>query len=873
MQQRSIRRTAKPVPQRKRLATLALGCVGLFVASALGCSRTQYRRAADKESYCLINSRQVDPRWDVPNRSVEPGPQSRMYLASERDCGPKPADDPAAKRWMDTPGCMQGSRYYSKIGTRANTENPVWLDYLPRDDDGSLELSQPLAIDLALIHSRDYQTQFEQVYLAALNLSGNRFEFDTQWFGGLGSGFAATGADFGDQRALNVTANRLGFTRNLAGGGQFATQLLNSLAWDFGSGGVQAGSASLVSTFTQPLLRGAFRHVRLEQLTQSERDLLYQVRAFARFRRVFYVDIATSYLNLLTRVQGIRNQESNVENLLRNLNEYQLLVSIKRASPIEADQVFLQYQNGRLSLLSSRQALVQALDQFKFDLGLPPWVPMEIDETLLKQFELVSPALEELQAETQKLAEAQGRLRSPSEAPRVLLQDHFARLQDLRDRAIAFMPELSAELSQWQTRLDSIDRESLGEEDLLDFDQQTSLVKQVSGRVKELREAFENRTVPERELASKIAAYPEQPQPVEELPNVSQSVEDLLDGKSFKELKFEDWYPEEEVDATVLTIEGLQEQIGEQLSEEVSELFQLQTQIRLFLLDIEPRAIEEEAAITFAHQNRLDLMNRKATVVDAFRRVEVAADRLQSDLSVTGGVALGSDPSKNSPVRFDSSANRYSVGVEFDGPLNRLNERNQYRASQVAYQQISREYIADRDRVANEVRSVLRQLELSRLNFQIARQQLVAATRQVESAQLELRTAQDADSNLTLFLLQALQGMLDAKNNLISNWAQYRIQKMQLFTALEMLYLDESGTWLNEDTGLDDLRNFTAVDPEYFPLHWAEAPSELPGTNLPLEGLPTVPEEATPLEFPGRDATGAPGPVVSAPLPVDPNAR
>ena len=30
---------------------------------------------------------------------------------------------------------------------------------------------------------------------------------------------------------------------------------------------------------------GAFRYVRLEGLTQAERDLLYQVRDFARFRR------------------------------------------------------------------------------------------------------------------------------------------------------------------------------------------------------------------------------------------------------------------------------------------------------------------------------------------------------------------------------------------------------------------------------------------------------------------------------------------------------------------------------------------------------------------------------------------------------------
>ncbi|GAB5407029.1 MAG: hypothetical protein Aurels2KO_52600 [Aureliella sp.] len=852
--------------------------------------------AADDESYCLIESREVDARWDVPQRAVEPKPISRMYLASQQDCGPKPIDDAAAQRWMNQPGCIDNTRYYSKIPTRSTVENPVWLDYLPRDEDGEIQLTQPLAMDLALIHSRDYQTQFEQVYLSALNLSGNRFEFDTQWFGGLGAGFTATGSDLGDQRQLDVTANRLGFTRSLAGGGQFATSILNGLAWDFGSGGVQAGSASIVSTFTQPLLRGAFRHVRLEQLTQSERNLLYQVRDFARFRRVFYVDVATSYLNLLTRVQAISNQESNVENLRRSLTEYELLVSLKFASPIEADQVFQQYQNGRLSLLSSQQALIEQLDQFKFSLGLPPWVPMEIDTALLDQFELVNPEIEQLQADAQLLAEAQARLRAPSDASRAQLQENFARLVDLRNSAASYVTQLDGEFARWKGRLDATDTTALGEEDLLDFKQQVSLLEKVEVRLADLRRSFDGRRGEESELEALIARYPIDPPPAKTDAIESKSVAEALDGKDLDDVKFEDFYPEKEKDDNLLTLEKLQEQIGDRLMEEISELFVTQTQIRLFLLDLEPQKTEQEAAITFAHQNRLDLMNSKASVVDAFRRVEVAADSLQSDLSVTGGVAIGSDPTKNSPLRLDSSANRYSVGVEFDGPLNRLNERNAYRATQIAYQQAGRSFIADRDRVANEVRSVLRQLELSRLNFQIARQQLVAASRQVDSAQLSLRTQRSADGNLTIFLLQALDGLLGAKNNLISNWVQYRIQKMRLFAALEMLYLDENGTWLNEETGLDDLASFTAVDPEYFPLHWTtgngapgnrgpgavaageSGPSAGTGTNFDADNpIPTVPDdvqlvpspEILPLpdaSLPAADNSAAGTPVVGQPV-------
>ena len=310
--------------------------------------------------------------------------------------------------------------------------------------------------------------------------------------------------------------------------------------------------------------------------------------------------------------------------------------------------------------------------------------------------------------------------------------------------------------------------------------------------------------------------------------------------ESFEDITLEDILPDEKDDTAIAAWKSLENAIGRQLREEIAELYVAQTQVRLFLIDIDARSIQSENAITFAHQNRLDLMNTKANVVDAYRRVEVAADALQSDLDVSGRIAIGSDAGSNSPFKLDSANNEYNVGVQFDGPLNRLNERNVYRATQIAYQQASRNYIANKDQIANEVRLILRQLELSRLNFQIARQQVVAATRQVDQTQIDLRRSSKADANLTILLLQALNVMLNAKNRLIGSWVEYRVQKMRLFAALEMLYLDDQGMWLNEDSGLEDLESYQAIDPEYFPPQLFEAP--LPA-DVPAEPLlPMEPE-------------------------------
>ena len=801
---------SQPIRQRLPKIQDCLLLLAAFVIACNGCTRSQYRASADKKSYSLIASRLTDPRWLLPIRTVEPMPQSRMGLPSDLDCSPKPPDDPAASPLMNFPDGHRNTKYWSKIPTASQVESPAWLDHLPRDEDGQIHLTQQLAVDLALLHSRDYQSQFESVYLTALTLTGNQFEFATQWNGGVGTQYTSTGTDLGGNRVLQVT-DRLGLGRRLAGGGQFATNILNSFFWDFGTN--TAGSNGLfVSSFTQPLLRGAFRHVRLENLTQAERNLLYDVRDFARFRRRFYLETSSSFLSLLTQVQSIRNAQVNITSLQLNLIEHQELLAQKMVSQIQVDQIFQEYQNGRLALLSAEQNLAASLDQFKFQLGLPPWVPLEIDESVLGQFELVDPGLEEVQNQTQRLYNRLLQY-TPTEknrseiVPYRVLVDAYEEYLALHEQAAQLLPRIKTDLLKWQTRLKGANQDQLSQSDQIDQKQQTDLAGRIAATLNELETGLDKREQFDRELKKKIEKYNDKPSLVDHV------------GTDSPDDSTETLKPE------IVAWRSLYTAIGGPLREEISNLYIAQTQIRLFLIDIDKIEIDQKAAITFAHQNRLDQMNREAQVMDAFRKIEVAADALQSELNVTGQLGLGTDPAKNNAFRLDSSANTYRVGVQFDGPLNRLNERNVYRATQIAYQQASRNYVAGKDTIANEVRSSLRQIELRRLNFQIARQQLVAATRQVDQAQINIRTAVQASTNLTRDLLQSLQGLLSAKNNLIGNWIDYKIAKIRLFTVLELLYLDDNGTWMNEDYSLAQLKQMISEE-NYFPPEIPTLPSE-----------------------------------------------
>ncbi len=738
----------------------------LALLSLCGCGRQYYRQRADRAAYQLIESRLIDPRWELPPRMVEPDARSRHSLPVAPDCQVLPCDDPAANLWMRHPYRFHNHRYWDQLPTAEVTENEAWVTYLPRDSQGRVPLSLDLSLDLALLHSREFQTQYEHVYLTALALTGNRFEFDTQWAGGTEADFSATGDGASASRLLTLS-DRLGFERQMAAGGQFATNIVNAFAFELGPNGFQQAGGAIVAAFTMPLLRGACRHVRLEGLTQAERDLLYQVRQFARFRREFYFEVVSRYYNLLAQVQSIKNLRANLDSLELNLQEHEELFERKMVAQIQVDQVFQDYQSGRINLFSAEQALANALDSFKFLLGLPPWLDLELDESLLTAFEFAGSDVQRLDAEVQALYTDMLNFLPPDDLPdREIMLRWIEDAEALAATVSTLLPNMRAELDRWSSDLQQRPAAHLSVDDRFDVALQKRVRDDLQLRLDEVHEAIQDWSTK----------------------TWKQDILRLVDHGDM-----------------ALAWRQLLERIGRELQEHVNDLYLAQSQVRLFSIELESLEVQPAEAVRFAQANRLDIMNERARVVDAFRRVEVTANALQSQLDLSGQATIATDPTKDNAFRIDSSANSYRLGVRLDGPLNRLNERNAFRAAEIAYQQSRRQLLSIEDSVAAAVRADLRALDISRLNFQIARQQYVAVTRQVDEAKFNLRTSNQANSNLTRDLLTSLQGLLAAKNNLISNWIDYKTAKIRLFVDLELLYLDDRGKWINEKSGLDQL--------------------------------------------------------------------
>lgn len=306
--------------QQWRSSTLLmLGSLALLTLS--GCSRSFWRSQADFDALTLLENKQFDPRWDIPRTTVDADPRSRFYDPYDLDCEPLPPDDEAANRYMSWVYGMNGYKSWHKFGESMSVENPQWLANfglqpdvfhdvfrlsdgiatIPESDLGPEEnrnmvptienLTMQQAVEIASINSRDYQTQLENLFLSALQLSLDQFQFNVRYlaFGSRPSGDLTYATTSGGPSSL-LFSSQGGISQVLPTGGQWVVGLANNTLWMF-SGGTQTTSQSLLSySLVQPLLQGAGRKVILENLTFSERNLLYNTRLLARYRKIFFCD-------------------------------------------------------------------------------------------------------------------------------------------------------------------------------------------------------------------------------------------------------------------------------------------------------------------------------------------------------------------------------------------------------------------------------------------------------------------------------------------------------------------------------------------------------------------------------------------------------
>ena len=257
-------------------------------------------------------------------------------------------------------------------------------------------------------------------------------------------------------------------------------------------------------------------------------------------------------------------------------------------------------------------------------------------------------------------------------------------------------------------------------------------------------------------------------------------------------------------------------------------------------MSVDTIALDSREAFDLALARRMDFMNGRAALVDRWRSIQVNADALQSVLNVTVNGELRT--ARNNPVSFRDSRGNLQLGLEFDAPLTRLWERNNYRQSLIDYQRNRRNFIQSHDSLHLGLRGLLRQIEQLRMDLEIQRRAVTIAIRRVDMTRAAfyapVRPPQPGQRPVQFGptaaqnLLTALAALRNTQNNLMGVWLNYYAARMRLARELGTMKLDEDGRWIDHPVTNTSLACASDSDvsnmPPALPNDWIELANRLP---------------------------------------------
>jgi outer membrane protein TolC len=347
----------------------------LSVLLLAGCTASHYRKSADKEAYSAVTQK-----------------------------------TPLVKN-MDEHFTIEQTNQLSLDGLPVGVQVEDFLGPYGEVERGAHVLSLETALDLAVKHSRTYQNQKEGLYLDALGLTLDRHEFAPLFSGSANatykvSSLQAVGAQLDPNNPTNfIPQFNLVEEQSVSGGGRvavskllrFGTRLTAAFTTDFFrflTGDPRTMTSSqLGATLVQPLWRGAGYRVTMENLTQSERNLLYALRDFTLFRKRFSVDVATAYYQVLGGRDAVRNGFTKLQSARQNAERTRSLAEEGRATQADLGRLEQQLLSAESEWINAIRNYRQALDNFKIQLGLSTDSAIVLTDMDLLELKILHPEI------------------------------------------------------------------------------------------------------------------------------------------------------------------------------------------------------------------------------------------------------------------------------------------------------------------------------------------------------------------------------------------------------------------------------------------------------------------------------------------------
>ncbi len=354
----------------------------LLAIAAWGCTPARYRESADEETYRIIKQKQEEVFGEIQSGfSIEKQPLPEFMRGPEHgsEAQPDSAEQPTSVELTDEKIELLTDQELIALLALSYEEIAERIIATPPD---AVKLTLAQALELAVANSRKFQAKKESFFLQALALTYQRHLWRPQ----LGLTGSVTGSKEGEETSGGAKAN-FSVGQAVASGAKIALNLGTTLA-EFFTGDRRRAVGSLLSlTFSQPLLRGGGRLIAMESLTQAERNVIYQVRDFARYRKQFSVQAATAYYGVLQQRDTVINFFKNYISTRSETNRIQTMFDekYKNITLLDVDEARQDELKGKNAWISARQAYMDRLDQFKIDpLGLPTETLIALDEKELQ---------------------------------------------------------------------------------------------------------------------------------------------------------------------------------------------------------------------------------------------------------------------------------------------------------------------------------------------------------------------------------------------------------------------------------------------------------------------------------------------------------
>jgi hypothetical protein len=465
------------------------------------------------------------------------------------------------------------------------------------------------------------------------------------------------------------------------------------------------------------------------------------------------------FIGLLQQLQQIRNTEASLDLQLRTLSLLEANLEAGIIDLTQVDQFRQNIETERANLLQAQNNLTATIDSYLTGtLGLPPDVPVELDDQLIRQFQFIAPETTELQNAIAQLQTRVGEF--PEEPVAEEVRQSLDTALELAERLGESFTSTDADLEALEDRSTQRERGmTAGEISLFARDRQ-----QMRTAYEDLRGQFD--LLGRRQMELVQALDSQAPRQVAD--DLVVWMRDLL-----------------------TTVQGLA---------------LVQARARVEAVVIDPVDLEPLEAFSIALRNRLDIMNNRATLVDSWRLIEFNANRLRSFLDIELNGDILTPPDNKTPFNLHGAYGTLNARVRLDGPLNRLIERNNYRQQLIDYQRDRRQLIQFFDSVHLTMRQLLRRLNENRVNLEIQRRAVVIAVRRVDLTQEELNRptappepgepASQLGPTAATNLLTALSDVRNAQNNFLSVYLNYYADQMRLARELGVMMLDEEGRWI-----------------------------------------------------------------------------